>query len=189
MSLPSNPYFTGRPILDASVLFNVLATGCPVELLRALGIVCFVEARTAAEIKRMPGEFRESQPLLSLLNDGCLQIVRMSEQAYQIYLSLVGGASLGTLDDGESAAIALAADGGGCVILDDRKARRIHCSRFPDVPCASSLLLFFEAARRGGMSDEQLRGMLRRARSVGRMAVLKEERSLFEAICPDERLL
>ncbi len=93
LSLPSNAFPTGPLVLDASVLFNLLGTGMPKEILLALGVPCCVEERTAAEVRRMPGERIESAPLQPLFEDGCLQLRRMSGQAYDTYLSLLGGPS------------------------------------------------------------------------------------------------
>ena len=171
-------------MLDASVLFNVLGTGSPKELLRAINVPCWVEERTAAEVRRMPGQRTESAPLRPLFDAGCLSVCRMSEQAYETYLSLLSGPSTETLDDGESAAIALSVDGLGSVVLDDKKARRILSTRFGKVASPTSLSFIVEAARRAAWGEQQLRDAITQARSVSRMAVLFHERAIYDELFP-----
>ncbi|NPT57266.1 hypothetical protein GNZ13_22475 [Paraburkholderia sp. 5N] len=148
-------------------------------ILRAIGVACWVEERTAAEVRRLPGERSESAPLRLLFDDGCLQLCRMSEQAYETYLSLVSGLPAETLDDGESAAIAIAVHGIGSVVLDDKKARRILSERFTESRCGSSLSFLLAAATRANWSAQDLRAAITAARNVARMAIVPEERPLY----------
>lgn len=184
MTLPSSNFPAGPLVLDASVLFNLLGTGRPQELLKALGVPCLVEERTAAEVRRMPGERTESAPLRPLFDDGCLTLCRMTTQGYETYLSLLSGPSTDTLDDGESAAIAMAVTGAGSVVLDDKKARRILAARFPGCTSGTSLSLLVEAAHRAAWSEQQLLHAISRAREISRMAVVPHERMLFSVLFP-----
>ncbi|WP_229514193.1 hypothetical protein [Paraburkholderia terrae] len=168
--------------MDASVLFNLLGTGKPKEVLQAIGVTCWVEQRTAAEVRRMPGQRTEGAPLQPLFDDGCLKLCRMSDQAYEIYISLVSGLPTDTLDDGESAAIAIAADGFGSVVLDDKKARRILSARFKQSSPASSLTFLLAAATRANWTLDELRAAVTAARTVSRMAVVPDERPLFSEL-------
>lgn len=179
MSLPSSEFPAGPLVLDASVLFNILGTGKPKAILQAVGVECWVEQRTAAEVRRMPGQRTEGAPLQPLFEDGCLQLCRMSDDAYETYISLVGGAPTETLDDGESAAIAVATNGLGSVVLDDKKARRILSSRFGVANPGSSLTLLLTAATRANWTLQELRAVITAARTVSRMAVIPDERTLF----------
>jgi len=103
----------------------------------------------------------------------------MSDDAYETYISLVGGAPTETLDDGESAAIAVATNGLGSVVLDDKKARRILSSRFGVANPGSSLTLLLTAATRANWTLQELRAVITAARTVSRMAVIPDERTLF----------
>ncbi|MFM0453907.1 hypothetical protein PQR21_26275 [Paraburkholderia nemoris] len=179
LNLPSSEFPSGPLVLDASVLFNLLGTGIAKELLQALAVPCWVEERTAAEIRRLPGQRTESAPLQPLLDDGCLKLCRMSTRGYETYLSLLSGPSTDTLDDGESAAIAMAVEGLGSVVLDDKKARRILAIRFPGFVSGTSLSLIIEAARRATWNEQKLRDAVTMARDVSRMAVVLHERALF----------
>lgn len=182
LRLPSSEFPTGPLVLDASVLFNLLGTGRPKEILQAIGATCWVEQRTAAEVRRMPGQRAEGAPLQPLLEHGCLKLCRMSEQAYETYLSLVSGPATDTLDDGESAAIAIAVDGLGSVVLDDKKARRILTTRFEQVIAGSSLSLLVAAATRANWTLLELRAAVSLARTVSRMAVVPDERPLVSEL-------
>jgi hypothetical protein len=184
LHLPSNTFPAGPLVLDASVLFNILATGVAPDILTALDVPCWVEERTAAEVRRMPGEKTESMPLLSLFDGGHLRLCRMSPTAYDIYLSLISGPSTETLDDGESAAIATCVTGLGSIVLDDKKARRVCTKRFGQVSVASSLYLIVEAARRGEWNEERLLDAIQRAREISRMSIVPAERAWFKSLCP-----
>lgn len=174
----------GLFVLDASVLFNLLATGIAADTLEALGVPCWVEERTATEVRRFPGEKAESMPLQTLFGSGHLRLCRMSPVAYDIYLSLISGPSTQTLDDGESAAIAMSVTGVGSVVLDDKKARRICSERFSHVSIASSLHLFVEAASRGNWGDQQLVHVVQRARDVSKMSIIPTERAWLASVMP-----
>ena len=184
MSLLSSTFPSGPLVLDASVLLNLLATGNAPEILNALGVPCWVEERTAAEVRRSPGERTDSMPLRALFDDGYLQSCRMSPAAYDVYISLISGPSAHALDDGESAAIAVAATGLGSVVLDDKKARRICSECFGQVSMVSSLLLLVEAARRAQWHEDRLLHVIQRAREVSRMSIVPAERTWFMSFCP-----
>ncbi|WP_321910227.1 hypothetical protein [Paraburkholderia sp. J11-2] len=106
----------------------------------------------------------------------------MSDVAYETYISLVSGPPTQTLDDGESAAIAVAVDGLGSVVLDDKKARRILSSRFELASPGSSLTLLLAAATRANWTLQELREAITAARIVSRMAVVPDDRSLFSEL-------
>lgn len=182
LHLPSSKFPAGPLVLDASVLFNLLGTGRPEEILQAIGVTCWVEQRTAAEVRRTPGQRTEGAPLQPLFDNGCLKLCRMSDHAYETYISLVSGLSTDTLDDGESAAIAIAVDGFGSVVLDDKKARRILSARFEQVTAGSSLSLLLAAATRANWTLAELRAAVSAARTVSRMAVVPDERPLFSEL-------
>ncbi len=130
----------------------------------------------------MPGQRTEGAPLQPLFDDGCLQLCRMSDQAYETYVSLVSGLPTDTLDDGESAAIAVAVDGFGSVVLDDKKARRIFSTRFKLASPGSSLTLLLAAATRANWSLDELRAAVTAARTVSRMAVIPDDQALFSEL-------
>lgn len=170
---------TGHPVLDASVIINVLGSGEPVAILRGLGHSCLVEQRTLREIRRhpVPGLAIETA-IAELQSCELLCEVRMTDAEYETYLRYVSP-PLGTrLDDGESAALAIARRG-ACLILDERKARRVAASEDPQLPVASSLKLFISSAFRAGWTQQQVMRIVTRAHERSRMAVPKDEQALL----------
>jgi predicted nucleic acid-binding protein len=183
LSFLSNDFPDGPLVLDASAIFNLLGCKRPADVLSALAVPCLIEERTLAEIKRhpIPGSCH-NEVLSPLLSMGQVRIHRMSAREYDTYLGLVDGKPSESLDDGESAAIAVAASLKHAVILDDGKARRIHLSRFPTIPFASSLRLFIVAGTRSGWPTEQLRELVHAARTNARMNVVKGEEALLSSL-------
>lgn len=173
----------GPLVLDASVVFNLLASQRPDDVLRMIGEVFFIEERTLAEIKRHPIEgMCHKEVLARLVGDGLVHKHRMTQPEYDLYLSLVTGKPAECLDDGESAAIAVAVNSNYSVILDDGKARRIHRERFPSTQVVSSLGLFLAAGERGNWSNDDIRNLVANARAKARMNIVKGEEELFASL-------
>ncbi len=176
-AFPSSPL-----VLDASAIINLLGCGRSANVLAAINTPCWVEERTLAEIRHHPmPHLCHKSALNELMGHGLLLSHRMTDDEYDVYLSLVSGMPESCLGDGESAAMAVAALQGHAVILDDGKARRIHRERFPSVPMASSLRFFLAAGQRENWTNEAIRGVVRSARDVSRMGAVKEERKLMES--------
>ena len=170
-------------VLDASAVINLLGSGKAEKCLKGLAIPCLIEERTFAEIKRhpIPGLCHVAA-LDELERNALLSVHRMTRDEYEIYLSLVSGTATKSLDDGESAAIAIAVMRGCAVVLDDRKARRVHRDRFPSVQMSSSLRLFIAAGERAGWPKERIAEYVEAARRTARMNIVKGEEGLLAAI-------
>lgn len=174
-TIPSGPL-----VLDASVVFNLLACGRPNDVLGAIGEVFIIEERTLAEIKRHPIEGMCHKEVLGrLIKSGFVRAHRMGHAEYDVYLGLVTGKPSDCLDDGESAAIAVAANSGHTIILDDGKARRIRRERFPSIVSISSLGLFLTAGARANWSTAEIREVVNAARENARMNIVKGEEKDF----------
>ena len=173
---------TGHPVLDASVIINLLGSGEPVAILRGLRHSCLVEQRTLREIRKHPVPGLPVEPVLAeLQSSGLLCEVRMTDAEYEAYLRYVSP-PLGTrLGDGESAALAIARRG-ACLVLDERKARKVAASEHPRLPVASSLKLFISSAYRVGWRQPQVMRLVARAQECARMAVPKEEQALLAEV-------
>lgn len=177
-TIPSGPL-----VLDASVVFNLLACERPDDVLRSIGEVFFIEERTLAEIKRHPIEgMCHKEVLERLVIGGLVRNHRMTSSEYDLYLNLVTGKPAECLDDGESAAIAVAVSLNYTVILDDGKARRIQRERFPSTQVISSLGLFLAAGERGNWSKIDIRNLVAKARTNARMNIVKGEEKLFASL-------
>lgn len=122
-------------VIDASVMINLLATDCVVELIEAVRVPVLIESHAAREVRRHPRERVENPRVLDpLVTAGSLQRVSLGEAAVETFIQLTGAPAPDDLGDGESGSIAHAIHVGAAVALDDGKARRICRERFPDLP-------------------------------------------------------
>ena len=182
MSWLSDHLPRGELVLDASVIINLLGTGEPVELLRGLGQSCLIEQRTLQEIQKhpVPG-FNLTPTLNTLLTEGTLQEVRMTDNEYETFIRLIH-APLGVrLGDGESAAIAICARCAG-IVLDEKRARRIVAIEAPETVVASSLKLILSSAHRQAWPLARLQESIQMARGHARMGVPKDEVDLLNRV-------
>lgn len=125
-------------VLDASSGLNLLGTGCAAEILRVLPHELVVTEGAFNEIERDPLSGAPGSVVLEqLMAAGLVSVVRLSEPAYNRYLSLVGAPSPDGLDDGEAATVAHAVDVGAVPVLDERKATRIAGFLCPLTPVCS----------------------------------------------------
>lgn len=102
----------------------------------------------------------------------------MNEAEYETYLAFVSG-HIGTrLDDGESAALAVARRGSS-LVLDERKARRIAGNSMNGATVVSTLQLMLTSGYRQGWSAKRVRDLVSSARQHARMGVPKEDSALL----------
>jgi predicted nucleic acid-binding protein len=175
----------GIVVLDASVLINLLGCRECVAVLEGLGTKCLMEERTLKEVRKHPVPGCEhSASLHALVSSGALEEVRMTEEEYENYLAFVSG-PLGTrLDDGESAALAIAGRALS-IVLDERKARRraANDSKVPSgLTVASTLRLMLTSGHRQAWSLQKVRDLVVAARQHARMGVPKEDTALLEEL-------
>lgn len=182
MNLLSDHLPSGQAVLDASVIINLFGTREPAAVLEALGHRSLVEQRTLREVRRHPVPGMPLESILAeLMHGGLLEEIRMTEDEYDIYLRYVSP-PLGTrLDDGESAALAVAARG-ACVVIDERKARRRAALDAPAVVVVSSLRLMLTSAYRAGWDTRRARQLVETAIQNSRMAVPKDETGMLAAL-------
>lgn len=166
-------------VLDTSAVINMLGCGSAEMVLRCLARSCIVEERVLSELIYHPIPQRDAQrEIQDLIREGLLNVVRMMDEDYELYLELAGASGSSGLGVGESAAIAIAARRGHVVVLDDRKARRRTGTQFPQLRLMSSATVFLAAARAGKLSMQQTRDLFKAAFDNGSMCILKEERAL-----------
>lgn len=172
----------GQPVLDASVIINLLGTHQPAEVLRALGHRSLVEERTLREVRKHPVPGLQLEPVLDeLRSQGLLEAVRMTDDEYEVYLGYVSAPLGKRLDDGESAALAISPRG-SCIVLDERKARGRAASDAPALVVVSSLRLFITSAHRAAWPPSKLRELVEAALSSARMGVPKDEQTLLAEV-------
>ncbi len=176
------PIQTGEFVLDASVAINVLAATHGIDILKTSPARCVMEARAAKEVSRHPRGLSQSLgPLGELLDASVLTVVQMEDPDYEVFVQLVGAPSPDGLDDGEAASIALAAQHGGILFLDESKARRICRRDFPELELRTSIDLFRQWWNHASVKPAELSAALKEARHFGRMRVLKDDQKWFDA--------
>ena len=162
-------------VLDTSVLLNLLASGRSRLLLQRISVQVVVPAAVINEVTREPLPADEpTEGLDDLLAVGLLTKVDPSDEEVELALGLAGAPSPDDLDDGEAYAIALAVKLKAAIGVDERKARRIIQTRWPDFSCRFSIELFQAAA--DGMDEAEYADLVYSALRLGRMRIPREYR-------------
>lgn len=144
MTPPSYWPNDGAPIVtDASAVINLNATGHAYEILKALQHPFVVPEEVVTELALgVDNGRRDAAALDRLLARGAITKVSLGTAARDAYEVLIIGSAAETLDDGEAATIALAAEIGGTPVIDETKGRRICAVRHPSLgPIGSAELL------------------------------------------------
>ncbi|MXX65552.1 MAG: hypothetical protein F4Z40_00710 [Chloroflexi bacterium] len=141
---PGNPFFA-----DASVIINLNATYCAAAIIGAFPNEFVVTSNVRRELALGAINGHEcGQKLEKLIRDGLVGALPLESIDELNYRSLIEGESRHTLDDGEAATIACAVAHNGVALIDDRKAKTIGASRFPNLNFASTVdLLIHELVR------------------------------------------
>lgn len=182
MTLLNDYLPTGATIIDASVLINLLGCGQCLGILEGLGEKCLMEERTLKEVCKHPIPGCDYVPALrALLSSGTLEEIRMTDDEYETYLTFVSGPIGARLDDGESAALAIAGRGSS-IVLDERKARRRAAGDARDLTVISTLRLMLTSGHRQAWTVQKVRDLVSAARLNSRMGVPKEDIALLEAL-------
>lgn len=132
-----------RLVIDSSAAINITATGCAVQLVKALPNEIVVVDTVIAELEQGRRKGRPHPELFGqLVAAGHVTVVGLNEAASGDFEDLVIGPAVSTLDDGEAATLAFAVNDGAMPIIDERKAARICQKRFPRIlmGCTADLL-------------------------------------------------
>jgi predicted nucleic acid-binding protein len=160
-------------VLDASVLVNLHACGCGHEVLAALPNDVVVPEPVASELEhersRRGGEHMF---LNTALSRNILSIVSLTDREYETFSLLV--ASKVSLDDGEAAAIAIAASRGHMPVIDERKGRARAASMLRGRMPAWSLEVLQHPAVVSSIGEERSSQALYLALRNGRMRISPE---------------
>jgi len=131
-------------IADASVVIGLNASGHARRIMELTACRILVSDNAVSELAvgALFGHDDGAQ-LSALIADGVLDRVALKGSAAKIYEALIDGSYGETLDDGEAATIAIAAERGAVALLDERKAQRICRVHFPEViqGCTAQWLL------------------------------------------------
>ena len=174
MGLPTSLSDDDRVLVaDTSTVINLNATGCAEAILRALPCrVTMVDA--AVEELRDDGSRgrNDASKIAALVVADLIEVVTLDSSGQVHFEGLVIGTASETLDDGEAATIAYAAQASAVALIDERKALRLCTSRFPHVRLGCTVDLFVHPAVRRALGASVLADAIHRALLDARMRVL-----------------
>jgi predicted nucleic acid-binding protein len=174
-----SPSFLTEPsallVVDASGVISLNATGCATTIIRALSQRIVVTEAVQAELAlwRSSGR-RDADFLKDLVEGGLVEVAGLGEAGIAHFETLVAGPAIDTLDDGEAASIACAAERQGAVILDDAKAIRICAREFPGIRIGCTVDLLSHPRLAATLSRSDLAEAVFQALKQGRMRVFSK---------------
>jgi predicted nucleic acid-binding protein len=141
MNSSSFPIDLSRSLIcDASVIINLNATGRAMDIIRAVPGSFLVSQNAFDELAHGARNGHEDgKRLRGLVDNGLVEIAQLGESGALVYASLIEGSAVRTLDDGEAATIGHAHETGSIALIDERKARSLCASRFPELVLASTV--------------------------------------------------
>jgi predicted nucleic acid-binding protein len=174
-----SPTFLTKPsiplVADTSTVINLLATGCAPTIIRAVPNRILVVDVIPSELNmgRLRGRL-QADGLQELVAATHIEVVSLGETGWQHFETLVAGHAVETLDDGEAATIAYAAECGAVAIIDEKKGTRLCVSRFPEVGVISTVDVLLHPEVRLKLGDEALGEAFFEALRGARMAVFPQ---------------
>jgi len=159
-------------VADSSTVINLIATGCAPTIIRAIPnpIVAVEVIPDELDTGRQRGRLH-AERLKELVGSRDIEIVKLSDAGWQHFETLVVGPAEQTLDDGEAATIAYAADCGAVAILDEKKGTRLSTIRFPGVGVITTVDLLLHPQVRLSLGAQQFSDAVFAALRDARMAV------------------
>jgi hypothetical protein len=159
-------------VIDASVLINILGTGCPAAVLKCLCRVFAIDEIALREVNIDPSTRRSSEDILATLQSlGLLEVIRMGDDAYDRFLGFTAAQPPDDLDDGEAATLAHAACGEYVAVIDERKATRIASVHIPRTTILNSIDLLAAPEMLHQLGKDKLSDVIYRALRDARMRV------------------
>lgn len=162
--------------LDASVVINLLATGHPVPILRALAVPIVVADNVMREIERGAMNGRHELDLLArMIDDQVVRVAELEDQALQTFFDLVSGNASESLGDGEAATLAFAYGMGCAAAIDEKKATRLAAERFESLKLITTVDILARDTVRTSLGDTLLADATFRALRLARMQVREHQ--------------
>ena len=171
-----SPTFLIDPLIplvaDTSTVINLIATGCAPTILAALPnpIVAVDVIPSELDTGRSRGRLHADR-FQEIVAAGHIAIVALGDTGLLHFETLVAGTARETLDDGEAATIAYAAEHGAVAILDEKKGRRICSARFPNLGSISTVDVLLHPNVREALGDDAFADAVFAALRDARMAV------------------
>jgi predicted nucleic acid-binding protein len=173
---------------DASVVINLIATGCAAEIIRALPNPFVVTDNACTELKGGASKgHSDHDQLIQLADAGLVKLVSLRASGLSIYESLIDGSNLRTLDDGEAATIAYAHETAGVALLDERKARSLCAASFPALRVISTAEILMHSALKRALGIQGQADAIVNALKIGRMRVPPEHVSQLRTLIGEDR--
>lgn len=114
----------------------------------------------------------DAERFTALVAKKLIDVVALGTDGLLHFEGLVIGAASETLDDGEAATIAFAAEASAVAIIDERKALRLCATRFPTLRLGSTVDVLAHPAVLGALGATALADAIFNALSGARMRVL-----------------
>lgn len=178
----------GPLVADASTVINLNATGCAPLILKALPNRILV-------VDVIPGELdtgrargrQDADRLQQLIAAGFIDTVSLGDAGWEHFEGMVSGPAADTLDDGEAATIAYAAEQGAIAVIDETKATRICGVKFPAVQLISTVDLLLHSDVRLALGETAFADAVFAALRDARMAVFPRHYDVIVGIVGSER--
>jgi len=175
-------------VADASIVINLSATGRCETIIDALPNRVLVIDTVEQELEYGRARGRTDAEMLSSLKAaGRVWIVGLDGTALNQFRTLVEGPAAQTLDDGEAATIAYAAENGATPLIDERKANNICAQRFPVLPRGATVDLLAHPAVMDALGAEGHREAVFNALYYGKMRVLPHHQKWVVGIVGPDR--
>lgn len=161
---------------NASVVINLLATGQPIPIVRALAIPIVVADDVVREIKRGATKGRQELDLLAhMIDDPVVGVAELDGEALETFFDLVSGNSSESLGDGEAATSALAHGMGCSAAIDEKKATRLAADRFGSLRLATTVDILAHNTVRTLLGGAMLANATLQALRLARMQVQEHQ--------------
>lgn len=168
-------------VADSSVIINLSGTGYSKQILVGMPFPVVITPQVQKEIYRGKSTGRTDYLILDdLLHLNVIQIHSLEEQAGEVFLDLVSGRTMTSLDDGEASTIAVAQVKDLTAAIDERKASRICEQHFPLIKVVSTVDIIACSHTARALSESQIADALRGALENSRMRVLPRN---YEWVC------
>ena len=189
MSCPGWPSDRADTVVaDASVAINLIATGRVGVIASALPSTIVLVDQVVVELDsgRRKGR-RQIDGHRALVTRGYAEVARLGNVGLAYFSKLVRGTAATTLDDGEAATIAYAAEHGLPVAIDERKATRVCQERFRNLSIGCTVDLFAHPSVGRALGRAELSEAVFNALYYGRMRVPPAHREWVIGVVGEER--
>jgi len=179
----------GVLVVDASVMINLLGTGRCADVLRIVSRKVLIDELAWQEVTSDPFSKDSGQKAMqSLVESALVEQVRLSDSAFERFLSLTGATPPDDLGDGEAATIAQALDLRAVPIIDERKATRIALSIEPSRPVLHTIDILGCSEVADALTERELGDLIYCALVYARMRVAAPCREWVSALIGPERV-